>query len=283
MALRSSPSIRHRRLAADLEQLREAAGLSREAVAERLDWHPTKLYRIESARSGITPADMRHLLDLYQVADERKRESLVALARHARQKGWWTKYDDVFRGSYVELEAEASRLHTFEPIFVPGLLQTEGYIRAVIRASLVVSDIERRVAGRLERQRLLERADPPQVWAVVDEAALTRPVGGPAVMAGQLDHLIAVQDRENVTLQVIRTAVGSHPGMDGAFVLMEFPDPEFFGPVVHLETATDGLYLEEAEEIGRYTLIFDHLRAIALGPDESVAYLRGIKDQLLNT
>jgi transcriptional regulator with XRE-family HTH domain len=280
VALRSSPSIRHRRLAADLEQLREAAGLTREAVAEQLDWHATKLYRIESARSGITPADMRHLLDLYKVTDERRRESLIALARHARQKGWWTKYNDVFRGSYIELEAEASRLHTFEPIFVPGLLQTEGYIRAVIRASLVVSDIERRVAARLERQQLLDREDAPQVWAVIDEAALVRPVGGAAVMGAQIDHLIAAQERENVTLQLIRTAVGPHPGMNGPFVIMEFPDPEFFGPLVHLETATDGLYLEEAEEIARYTLVFDHLRAIALGPGESVAYMQGIKEQL---
>lgn len=266
-------------MAADLEQLREAAGLSREQVADRLDWHATKLYRIESARSGITPADMRHLLDLYEVTDERQRESLIALARHARQKGWWTKYDDVFRGSYVELEAEASRLHTFEPIFVPGLLQTEGYVRAVLRASLVVSDIERRVAARLERQQVLDRADPPQLWAVIDEAALTRPVGGPAVMAEQLGRLIAAQEQANITLQVIRTMVGSHPGMDGAFVMMQFPDPEFFGPVVHLETATDGLYLEEPEQIARYTLIFDHLRAIALGPDESVTYMQEIKDQ----
>ena len=280
MALRSSPSIRHRRLAADLERLRDAAGLSREQVADRLDWHPTKLYRIENARSGITTADMRHLLDLYGVTDEGQRDALVRLARHARQKGWWTKYQDVFRGSYVELEAEACRLQTFEPIFVPGLLQTEGYVRAVIRASLVVGDIERRVAARMERQRLLDRDDPPQLWAVIDETALTRPVGGTATMREQLGRLIEAQDRENVTLQVIRTSVGAHPGMDGSFVIMDFPSPEFFAPVVHLETATDGLYLEEPEEVARYTLMFDHLRAIALGPDESVGHMRAIRDQL---
>lgn len=280
MPLRSSPSIRHRRLAADLERLRETAGLSREDVAERLDWHPTKLYRIENARSGITPADMRHLLDLYGVKDERRRDALVALARHARQKGWWTKYQDVFRGSYIELEAEACSLKTFEPIFVPGLLQTEGYVRAVIRASLVVGDIERRVAARMERQRILDRENPPQLWAVIDEAALTRPVGGAATMREQLDRLIEARERPNVTLQVIRTLIGAHPGMDGSFVIMEFPSPEFFAPVVHLETATDGLYLEEPEEVARYTLMFDHLRAIALGPDESVSHMRAIRDQL---
>lgn len=279
MALRSSPSIRHRRLAADLERLREAAGLSRETVAERMDWHPTKLYRIESARSGITPGDMRHLLDLYGVSDERQREPLVTLARHARQKGWWAKYDDLFRSSHLELEAEASELHAFELDVVPGLLQTEAYTRALIRGSLIVSDIERRVAARMERQRLLDRDDAPRLWAVIDEAALTRPVGGAATMRDQIDRLVEAQERENVTLQVSRTAVGSHPGLEGPFMIMEFPNPDFFAPVVYVEVAANGLYLEEPEEIGRYTLIFDHLRAIALGPGESVAYLQDIRDR----
>jgi transcriptional regulator with XRE-family HTH domain len=276
--LRSSPTIRQRRLAAELERLRDAAGLSREDVAARLDWHPTKLYRIENARSGITTADMRHLLSLYEVTDERRGNALIALARHSRQKDWWTKYQDVFQGSYVELEAEAAAIRTFEPIVVPGLLQTEGYARALIRASLVVRDIERRVAARMERQRVLDRDGAPHLWAVIDEAALTRPVGGAGTMGEQLDRLM--QARESVTLQVIRAAVGAHPGMDGSFVMLDFPDPDFFAPVVYLETSTDGRYLEEPEEIARYTLMFDHLRAIALGPGESVSYMQTIKDQL---
>ncbi|MGI8333616.1 helix-turn-helix domain-containing protein [Actinomadura scrupuli] len=281
MALRSSPTIRQRRLASELERLREAAGPTREGVAERLDWHPTKLYRIENARSGITPADMRHLLDLYGVTDGRQRDALLKLARHAKQKGWWTKYQDVFQGSYVELEAEASTIRTFEPIFVPGLLQTAGYSRALLRASLVVRDIERRIEARMARQEVLDRDDAPHLWAVIDEAALIRPVGGPAVMGEQLDRLIEIRERENITLQVLPISLGAHPGMDGTFVMLDFPDSDFFAPVVHLETATDGLYLEEPEEVARYTLIFDHLRAIALGPDESVNYLHKIKKQFV--
>jgi transcriptional regulator with XRE-family HTH domain len=277
--LRSSPTIRQRRLAAELERLRETARLSREDVAERLDWHSTKLYRIENARSGVTPADMRHLLDLYEVTDERRRDALITLSRSARQKGWWTKYQDVFQGSYVELEAEASAIRTFEPIFVPGLLQTEEYWRALLRTNLVARDIERRVAARMERQRVLERDDAPHLRAVIDEMALIRPVGGPATMREQLDRLIETRERENITVQVIPLSLGAHLGMDGAFVMLDFPNPDFVAPVVHLETATDGLYLEDRDEIARYTLIFDHLRAIALGPDESISYLQTIRKQ----
>jgi transcriptional regulator with XRE-family HTH domain len=280
VAVRSGPTIRQRRLAADLERLRVRAGLSREQAAEQLDWHPTKLYRIENARSGVTTGDMRHLLDLYGVDDERQREALVTLARSARQKGWWTKYQDVFAGSYVELEAEASVIHAFEPVLVPGLLQTEGYTRALIKASLVVRDIEQRVEARMQRQALLEGDSAPVLWAVIDETALTRPVGGAATMREQLDWLIQARDQQNVTVQVIRSSLGAHPGMDGSFVILDFADPDYFAPVVYLEHATDGLYLEEPEEIARYTLMFDHLRAIALGPDESVSLMEAIKDQL---
>lgn len=280
MPLRSTATIRQRRLAKELQRLREAAAIRREDVAEQLDWHHTKLYRIENARSGITPADMRHLLDLYKVKDQRHRAALIKLARNVRQKGLWTAYRDVFHGSHLELEAEADSIRTFEPIFVPGLFQTERYARAMIRANLVTTEIERRVEARMERQRLLDRDDAPKLWMVIEENALTRPVGGADVMREQLDHLMAVSEQPRITLQVVRTSVGAHPGMGGSFVILDFPNPDFFAPVVFLETDTDGLYLEEPEEIARYTLKFDHLRAIALGPDESVRYIQAIKDGL---
>lgn len=128
---------------------------------------------------------------------------------------------------------------------MPGLLQTEGYARALIKASLVVRDIEQRVEARMQRQALLEGDNAPGLWAVIDEAALTRPVGGAATMREQLDWLIQAHDQPNATIQVIRTTLGAHPGMDGSFVMLDFTDPDFFAPVVFLEHATDGLYLEE--------------------------------------
>ncbi|MFI0422850.1 helix-turn-helix domain-containing protein [Spongiactinospora sp. 9N601] len=256
----------------------EAAEVSREDVAQRLDWHSTKLYRIENARSGVTPADMRHLLDMYGIAEDRQREALVQLARNAREKGWWARYQDILPDSYVELEAEASAIRTFEPTLIPGLLQTEGYARALMRGSLVARDIERRVSARMKRQSILTGDDGhPQLWGIIDEAALTRPVGGPAIMRDQIDRLIEAQEQENITLQVVRSSVGAHPGMNGAFVLLDFPNPELSAPLVYLETAIGSLYLEKEEEIAHFTLTFDHLRAIALGPDESVRHLQSIK------
>ena len=132
----------------------------------------------------------------------------------------------------------------------------------------------------MQRQALLEGDNAPGLWAVIDEAALTRPVGGAATMRQQLDWLIQARDQPNVTIQVLRTSLGAHPGMDGSFVMLDFANPDFFAPVVFLEQAAAGLYLEEPEDIARYTLMFDHLRAIALGPDESVSLMEAIKDQL---
>ncbi|WP_225878688.1 helix-turn-helix domain-containing protein [Spongiactinospora rosea] len=283
MALRSRPTIRQRRLAAELQRLREAAGVSREDVVQQFDWHSTKMYRIENARSGVTSADMLHLLDMYKVSDDRQRAALLQLARNAREKSWWTKHQDIFPGSYLELEAEATAIRSFEAMFVPGLLQTESYARALMRGSLVTRDIDRRVSARMERQKLLVRAgERPRLWAIIDESTLTRPVGGPAIMRAQIDHLIEAQELENITLQVVRTSVGAHPGMCGAFVLMDFPSPEFFAPLVYLESAISSLYLEDEEQIAQYTLMFDHLRAIALGPDESVRYLETIRSNLFS-
>lgn len=282
MPLRSSPTIRHRRLAAELERLRESVRLSREEVAERLDWHTTKVWRIETARSWITPGDLRDLLDLYDVHGPR-RDALIALARHSRQKGWWTTYKDVLRGSYVDLEAEASMIRNYEPLLIPGLLQTEAYARTVIRAALVLEpeEVRRRTEARLARQELLVRdVGPGQLWVVIDEAAIRRLVGGRRVMSEQLQSLMDVSERPNVTIQVIPETVGAHPGLSGPFVMLDFPNPEFFAPVVFLESDMDGLYLEEAEQLTRYTLMFDHLRARALGPEESVALIQATMDGL---
>jgi transcriptional regulator with XRE-family HTH domain len=278
-----SPTVRGRRLRYELRRLREQAGLTRDETARHLDWSGSKISRIETGQSRAQTGDVRDLLDVYGVTGD-PAEALVQLAREARKRGWWTAYNDVFTGTYVGLEAEASAMRSYEPQIIPGLLETEDYTRALIRAALVRADpdeIERRVKARMARQEVLERPDPPEIWAVLDEPAVRRPVGGPAVMKAQLRHLIDVTAAPNstVTLQVLPLAVGSHPGLDGSFVILDFPNSEDV-PVVYLETATDGLYLEETAEIERYNVVFDHLRASALSARESVGLIARLAEEM---
>jgi transcriptional regulator with XRE-family HTH domain len=280
-----SPTARARRLRYELRRLREDAGLTYSEVAHRMEWSPSKLSRIETGQSRVNTGDVADLLEVYAVSDTATREALVQLAREARRRGWWTRYTDVLgTGAYVGLEAEASVIHTYESQFVPGLLQTEDYARAVISGGQVRPDpdtVERRVAARMARHELLTRPDPPEIWAVLDETVIRRPVGGPEVMRGQLHHLVEVGERPNttVTLQVLPLSTGAHPGMNGPFVVLSFQNPKD-PPVVHLETATDGLYLEEPPDIERYTLRFSHLVARALGPNESRAMIADLAARL---
>jgi transcriptional regulator with XRE-family HTH domain len=276
MSRTPSPTVRGRRLRYELRRLREQAGLTRDETARRLDWSGSKITRIETGQSRAQTGDVRDMLDVYGVHGE-EAEALVQLAREARKRGWWTAYNDVFTGTYVGLEAEASAMRTYQPQIVPGLLETEDYTRALIRSALVRAEpeeIERRVQARMARQEILMRPDAPEIWAVLDEPVIRRPVGGPAVMQAQLRHLIDAVGAPNskITLQVLPLSVGSHPGMSGPFVILDFPSGED-EPVIYLETATDGLYLEETAEIDRYSLMFDHLRASALSADESAAFI----------
>jgi len=248
-------------------------------------WSKSKVSRIEDPQHAApTPRDVRDMLDLYGVDDQRQRDALTQLAAQAQQLGWWTAYDDVFRGSHIGFEAEASVIHNFEALCVPGLLQTEGYARATIEAGVVAEpertadEVDRRVEARMKRQEILDRQRPPQLWAVIDEAALRRPVGGTETMRGQIDRLAEASGRPNITLQVIPTSAGAHVGMGGPFAILEFPHPDD-APVVFLEAATEHLFLEEQGQIRQYKLRFDHLRANALGPDESVRFMNAIKDQ----
>jgi transcriptional regulator with XRE-family HTH domain len=276
MSRTPSPTVRGRRLRYELRRLRDQAGLTRDETARRLDWSGSKISRIETGQSRAQTGDVRDMLDVYGVHGE-EADALVQLAREARKRGWWTAYNDVFTGTYVGLEAEASAIRTYEPQIIPGLLETEDYTRALIRSALVRADpeeIERRVQARMARQEILTRPDAPEIWAVLDEPVIRRPVGGAAVMKAQLRRLIETAEAPNskITLQVLPLSVGSHPGLSGPFVILDFPSGED-EPVIYLETATDGLYLEETAEIDRYTLMFDHLRASALSADESAAFI----------
>lgn len=221
-----SPTVRGRRLIREIERLRHDSGLSMDAAAKRLGWSTSKLYRLENGRSRITTDDLADMLDLYGVRSP-QREALIHLGRDARKRGWWTAYADIFTGSYMSMEAEASSIR-INAHMVPGILQIPGYACEVItrtRPGITPQDAERRLAARVARQEaLFSRDDPPEVHVVADEAVLHRQVGGPASFRAQLAALIEAAARPNIILQALPFAVGANAGMDGKFTLLTFPD-----------------------------------------------------------
>ncbi len=280
MASAQSPTVRRRRLALELRRLREAAKLTCEEVAEQLECSASKISRVETGRVSVSPRDVRDMLEIYGVPED-QRDSLVQLARESRQKGWWHAYGDSVQphfATYLGLESAASEIRIYEVNLIPGLLQTEDYARAVISAGMVNSprdDIERQVALRMERQRLT-RTSPPKVWAVLDEAALRRQVGGAEVMRVQLEYLRELSGLRNVSLQVIPFGGGAHPAHGPA---VRHPgrsarsvDPD----VVYLEDLTSALWVENVDEVDRYNVFFNHLRATALSFDDSAALMTAV-------
>jgi transcriptional regulator with XRE-family HTH domain len=268
---RTSPTVRLRRLSSRLRRLRETCGLSREDVAEQTGINPATLYRIETARVRPQGRTLAALLTLYGV-DDAERASLVRVLKDARQRGWLQAYESELPeeySAYIEFEDEARSVWNYESLFVPGLLQTEPYARAVIAGVLPTMNrdgIERLVNVRMERQAVLTRERPLQLWAICDEAALHRVVGGAKVMREQLVHLAEAAELPHVTLQLIPFEAGAHPGMPGPFVVMDFAnDPN----VVYIDSMAGDLFLEEEPEIRRYSAMFEHLRAIALSPTAS--------------
>ncbi|MFY1696984.1 helix-turn-helix domain-containing protein [Solwaraspora sp. WMMA2101] len=274
MTERRSPTVRRRRLGAELRRRRDAAGVTIDAVAERLECSSSKVSRIETGHTTATPRDVRDMLEIYGVTGT-EAEELVQIAREARQKGWWHPYSTVLTGAYVGFEAAARSVRAYEQQVVPGLLQTADYARAMIcaaRPDITAEEVDHRVHVRLKRQSLLTQEDQIDVWAVLDEAVLSRPVGGDAVMRAQLHRLVEAADLPNVTLQILPFEVGAHAGMDGTFTILDFPEPSD-ADVVYAENATGGLFLEKTEELRKYIFIFDHIRAAALTPEESVAMI----------
>jgi transcriptional regulator with XRE-family HTH domain len=283
---RSSPTVKRRRLAAELRKAREQAGMTIDEVAERLEWSSAKISRIENARVSVLPRDVKFLLSTYGLTDrDDAREPMLVLARESRQKGWWQQYGDAVREwfeVYVGLEAEAATKSEYTSEFVPGLLQTRDYASAVHRATLPTApdnEIERLVSVRMTRQELLASSDALHLWFILNEAVLRRLVGGRAVMREQLVQLIEASTLPNVTIQVIPFSGGAHASMDGSFSILGFPNPADPN-VVYIEYQTGALYLERPEEVDRYRLIFDHLRAGALPVDASRALIRRSADEL---
>jgi transcriptional regulator with XRE-family HTH domain len=271
---RRSPTIRRRRLGTELRRLREEAHVTIDVVADRLGCSPSKVSRIETGHTSATPRDVKDMLDVYGIAGMES-EELVQIAREARQKGWWHPYSTVLVGAYVGLEAAARSIRAYEQQVIPGLLQSEDYAVAMIRAARLSDtplEIDRRVHVRMARQSLLIQDEPIELRVVLDEAVLSRPVGGEAVMRDQFVRLIEATELPNVTLQVLPFAAGAHAAMDGTFAILDFPeaqDPD----VVYAENATGGLFLEKSEELKKYSSIFDTIRAAALTPEESTALI----------
>jgi transcriptional regulator with XRE-family HTH domain len=269
-----NPTLRGRRLAAELMHHREVSGLSREEAARQLEWSTSTIFRIETGRSRPQPGNVRALLDLYGVTGP-ERDGLIQLARDARQPGWWHSFRDVLPNPYevyIGLEAGAASIRNFEPVVIPGLIQTEDYARAMFRngpRELDRDEVERRVEVRMARQQILARADRPRLWSVIDEAAIRRVVGGTEVMRGQLRHLADCAEQGKTTIQVVPFRAGAHAGTTGPFVILEFLEPTD-PAVVYVETLAGDIYLEERADVDRYILAFDRLLAAALHPDDSV-------------
>jgi Domain of unknown function (DUF5753)/Helix-turn-helix domain len=273
----TNPTLRRRELGFLLRKLRNDRRLGVDEVTARLLFSATKLSRLETGRAGASPRDIRDLLDLYGVTDLAERERLMSLAREGKQRAWWQEYDLAY-GSYVGLEAEAVAISDYNSDVVTGLLQVESYARAMLEASEPPLDrtaIEQRVEARIKRQDLLHRDDGPSFHCVVDEGALRRPVGGPAVMRHQLERIIDVARLPKVTFQIIPLALGAHPALDSNFVILEF-EGAMVNDVVYVEGLVGNIYLEAAADLQRYRQVFSKLHSVALSREESVAFAENI-------
>jgi transcriptional regulator with XRE-family HTH domain len=280
-----APPVRRRLLGAALRRFREQGGYTLEDAARILECDRSKISRIETGQRGVRSKELRELLVEYGVPEPR-RDALLAVARQSRQAGWWQSYSHVLSDAYqdfIGLEATAATIWTYEAQLIPGLLQTEAYARVIASASLVNESLEEReqyVQVRLTRQQVLTRDSPLKFWAILSEGALCQLVGGTEVMQAQLCHLLEVADSQpNVNLQVLPFAAGAHAATSGPFVIMKFPEAPDLG-VVYLEGQTGGIYLESAEEVARYTLVFEHLRASALSTS---ATMRLIEERARDT
>ncbi len=277
----SGSVVRRILLGSQLRRLRESRGITREAAGYSIRASESKISRMELGRVSFKARDVEDLLTLYGVADVAERDALLGLAREANVAGWWHSYGNALPGwfqTYVGLEGAASLIRIYEVQFVHGLLQTEAYAHAVVSRGMrgaSEADIERRVALRLERQKVLVSERAPVFHAVLDEAALRRPYGERDVMRAQLRHLIDMSEQPNITLQVMPFSYGGHAGESGSFTLLRFPESDL-SDIVYLEQLTSALYLDKPEEVAQYEKAMGCLRKDSPGPEESRDLLRGL-------
>jgi transcriptional regulator with XRE-family HTH domain len=257
------PTVQRLVLGSQLHRLRESRGITAEQAAEAIRGSHSKISRMEHGRVGFKERDVGDLLTLYGVTDSEERAALLNLAREANTPGWWHAYSDILPAwlePYVGLEAAASVIRTYQIQLVPGLLQTEGYARALIRQGAAATEegIARRIELRASRQEILRRPDAPQLWAVVDEGALRRPVGSKEIVREQLRYLIEVTDHPAVTLQILPFRTGAHPAMGGPFTILRFAEPDL-ADVVYIEQLTSALYLDKPVEVDSYLEVMEQL------------------------
>jgi transcriptional regulator with XRE-family HTH domain len=281
---RGGPTVLRIVLGAQLRTLREAAGITREKAGDAIRASHAKISRMELGRVGFKERDIADLLTLYGVLDEAQRDEYLRLARQASSPGWWQQYSDVMSdwfATLIGLEESASLIRSYEVQFVPGLLQTEEYARAVVNLGHPQTpprEIERRVALRMKRQRLLEGPDAPRLWAVLDEAALRRPLGGPRVMRAQIEKLLRAAERSNVTLQVAPFTAGGLAAAGGPITILRFQRIDL-PDIVYLEQLTSALYLDKEDDVDNYLTVMDRLCAKAQSPAESLRFLEELLAQ----
>lgn len=272
------PTPRSRRLGRELRRLREARSMKVEEAAKQLNCSPSRISRIESGEIKVRPGDVMELLVAYEIAlDGDPGRSLLGLARDLRESGWWQRLDALSSryATFIAYEAEAVELRNFEPTLMPGLLQTEAYAREVnsVGRETEAEAIEQRVRARLTRKEVLSRKPSPlRLHAIISEAAMSVEVGGPEVLREQLEHIVALARRPNVTVQVLRFAAGATLADRGGFAILSFESGE--PPLGYIETLAGELFLESPKEIGRLTSVYDHLKTLAMSPAESVKFIR---------
>ncbi|MEU8460728.1 helix-turn-helix transcriptional regulator [Streptomyces sp. NPDC029003] len=278
-----NPMIRRRRLGAELRRLREDSGLKMQQAAAQLLVSQPKISLLENGRRRINPRDVRDLCALYGVRDRRIVDSLMKMAEESRQEGWWNDYGDIPDGAYIGLEGEATSVRSYEPLVVPGLLQTPAYARALISAALPPPTAEQaaaRLLVRLRRQDRITKAPdrPLRLWTVLDESVLWRVVDSHGVMRGQLEHLMYMSTQPHITVQVLPHSAGAHPGVSGHFALLEFANaPE--SDVVYQERFTCGLYAEKRSDVQACQDMYAHLQAQALSPAATRQFLTDVLGQ----
>ncbi|NEA36595.1 helix-turn-helix domain-containing protein [Streptomyces sp. SID13031] len=270
-------------LGAHLRRMREDAGITRGEAGYAIRGSESKISRLELGRVGFKVRDVEDLLSLYKLKDDSERARLISLAKQANNPGWWQRYDDITPNwfhSYLGLEMAAELIRTYEVQFVPGLLQTPDYARAVIRLGrgdrpLPAAEIDRLVALRKTRQEILEGSAPTRLWAIVDEAVLRRPIGGRAVLRAQLEHLAELSRLPNVTLQILPFAAGGYAATGGAFSLLRFADADL-PDVVYIEHLTSAVYLDKLEDLDEYVITMDSLSIAASTPRKTQELLTEI-------